>query len=378
MKTKMVTIMVMALCLGSSLQAMVIRNYCEDKEEKIRTESGSFNEDYLFMGPELNFSGEAEDLLFLGKRLTFDGTTKLGLFTLCKSLILSGAAGNGIMAGGLEIVVNGAITGNSYIGCKSFVMSDKAAVNGNLFVGCAKCSIDGKLNGDLYVGAGEIVINNEVRGNVTAYGGRIVIGEKGKINGNLVYSTKEKLSVDELARVYGTITIDKRHKFDNDWNTFGKLKKTSIGFFIGCALLLSYLIIGSLLLFIPAFRRLDMQRTAATFWKTSLWGLIPVLMYPAVVVLCFALVVTIPFALVLLLAIFPLFFFAYLIGATFTGKYLAAKLKWKVEKRHSQFLVGALAGAILSIIPIVNFLAFIFISAQGWGVYLSFLFKKDL
>jgi hypothetical protein len=378
MKTPGITIIGMVLSLNMALPAMVIHNYCDKDDKSIRTESGIFNEDYLFLGNELTFSGEAEDLLFLGKRLTFDGKTKLGLLTACQHLIFSGASGNGIIAGGMDVVIDGIITGNSYIGCKSFTMSDVAVVDGNLFVGCAKLAIDGKLNGDLYAGAGEIAINNEIHGNVTVYGGRIIFGKNGKITGNLVYSTKEKLDNDASAKVTGTVKFDERRKHDmEDWYSFVGFMK-SAGFLICFGLWISFVIVGSLLLFLPAFRKLDAKRSERTFWRTSLWGLIPVLMYPAAIILCFILIVTIPFAFVLMLAFVPLFFIANIIGTTLAGKYLITKFKWKVEKRHYQFLIGALAGAILSVIPVVNFLSFIFISALGWGVYISFLFTKDL
>lgn len=365
----------MVFCFTMTLSAMKIYDYCEEKEAVIRTESGVFNEDYLYLGSELNFSGEAEDLVFLGKRLTFNGKTKLGLIALCEKLIFSGEAGNGIIAGGMDVVVNGTIASTSYIGCKSFNLSDKAVVNGNLFIGCAKLSIDGNLFGDLYAGAGEIVINNEIHGNVTAYGGRIIIGEKGKIIGNLKYSTKETPSEKELARVTGAVEKDENHKFD--WNFPSKMRN-AVFFFICLAFFISIVFVGSLLLFIPAFRKLDAQQSAKTFWNTSLWGLIPVLMYPAVVILCFAMVVTIPFAVVLLLAFFPLFYIAYIIGTTLVGKYIVKKCKWNVQKRHYQFLIGILAGFIITMIPFLNFLYMIFIFALGWGLYISFLFNKDM
>jgi hypothetical protein len=378
MNSKVVWIIGIVLCLNLPLQAMVIHNYCEDKEECIRAESGSFNEDYLFLGNELNFSGEAEDLLFLGKRLTFSGTTKLGLLTVCEKLIYSGISGNGIIAGGMNVVINGTITGNSYIGCKTFMMSDKAVVNGNLFIGCAKLSIDGKLNGDLYTGAGEIVINNVIDGNVKAYGGRIIIGEKGKINGNLTYAAKEKLSDKELAKVTGTVILDENHKKDmEEWQSFVKFMK-SFGFLISFGLLISFVVVSSLLLFIPVFRKLDAKQSDKTFWNTALWGLIPVLMYPALIVLCLIMIITIPFAFVLMFAFVPLFFTAFIIGNTLAGKYLITKFGWNVKKRHCQFLIGTLASVILSMIPVINFLTFIFISALGWGVFVSFLFNKNL
>jgi hypothetical protein len=80
----------------------------------------------------------------------------------------------------------------------------------------------------------------------------------------------------------------------------------------------------------------------------------------------------------LMLAFVPLFFIAYIIGLTLVGKYIVTKFRWNVQKRHYQFLIGALVSTIISMIPFINFLACIFLSALGWGVYISFLFKRDL
>lgn len=374
-KVSIIAITIMFLC--QAMHGMEIHTYCEDKEECIRTEAGSFNDDYLFMGHELNFSGQAEDLIFLGKRLTFSGVTKNGLFSFCEKMIFSGASGNGIISGAMEILIDGKVASNSFIACKNLTLSDKSEVNGDLFAGCAKLVIDGVLNGGLYAGAGEILINNEINGNVHLFGGRIVFGQKGKINGNLVYSTKEKIESEDSAKITGMVKYDEKFKNDKDLNTFTKFKTTA-GLLFGLGLTLSFLIVGSLLLFLPAFKKLDTPQTEKTFWRTSLWGLIPVLMYPAVVVLSFIMIVTIPFGVLLVLGFLPLFSVAYIIGVTLLGKYIVKKLKWKVEKRHFHFLIGILAGFILTILPFIDFFVFLFISTLGWGTFLAFLFNKEL
>jgi hypothetical protein len=119
MKTTLGRLLGIVLCLNLPLPAMVIHNYYEEKEGGIRTESGVINDDYLFMGRELHFSGEAEDLYFLGKSLTFNGKTKLGIFALCEKLIVSGSSGNGVIAAGGDVVPDGAVRGSSFIGCRS-------------------------------------------------------------------------------------------------------------------------------------------------------------------------------------------------------------------------------------------------------------------
>jgi cytoskeletal protein CcmA (bactofilin family) len=378
MKSRIAALTGLVLCLNLGLSAMVIHNDAELKENGVRTERGVFGEDYLYLGHELRFSGQAEDLVFLGKELAFSGTTKLGLFAIGKNVMYSGKSGNGVMAGCMDLSVDGVITGNSYVGCKSFHLADTASINGNLFIACAKLRIDGALKGNLYAAAGEIVINDTIKGDVTAYGGRVIIGDKGRINGNLTYSSKERLSDQELARVTGAIVVDEKHAFGGH-REFPKAKAAmkTVGAIIGLALFVSFVVVGCLLLLVPVFRRLEEKLPERTFWSTALRGLVPLLMYPAAVVLCVVMVVTIPFAFVLLLAALPLLFVAHVIGSTLAGQYLVTKLKWNVQKRHYHFLIGALAGAILSAIPVIGCLAFILISSLGFGVYLSFVLSKQ-
>ncbi|MBN1756907.1 MAG: hypothetical protein JW863_01230 [Chitinispirillaceae bacterium] len=375
---KMLTVAAGVLvCCSAMVRAMDVETHCKENDETIYNVSKEFEEDYLFAGNELNFSGEAQDMVFLGKTLTYKGKTRLGLVAIGKKILFSGETGNGITAAGVNIVVDGNVSGNNYIGCKNFQLTERGAIDGDLFLGCAKGTVDGSFNGNLHVGAGELQINSVINGDVTAYGGRIRIGKKGKINGNLIYGAKEKLSVEELARVSGTVTVDDHHEFKSGDMLPKKMRKwVAVLFSIG--MFLSFAVIGSLLLFLPVFRKLDAPQQERTFWYTSLWGLIPLLMYPAVVILSFALVVTIPFAVVLLFAFVPLFFTAYLIGTTLAGKYIAMKLRWNAGRRHLQFLIGAVAGVLLAIIPFINFLSGIFLLALGWGTFITFLFNTTV
>lgn len=368
----------MLFCWFGMVQAMEVETHCKDDDKEIiRNVSTVFDEDYLFAGNELNFSGEAEDLLFLGKKLTYKGKTRLGLVAAGKKVLYSGESGNGVTAAGVTVVVDGTIKGNNFIGAKNFQMTEKAVIDGDLFLGCAKGTIDGTLNGNLYAGSGDLLLNSVINGDVTAYGGRIKIGDKGKINGKLTYASKEKLGVDEAARVSGAITRDERHDFNTAKMLPKKMRKW-VAVLLSVGMFISFVIIGLLLLFLPVFKKLDAPQKERRFWYTSLWGLLPLLMYPAVVLFCIALIVTIPFSIVLLFAFVPLFFTAYLIGTTLAGKYIAMKLKWNVQKRHLQFLIGAVAGGLLSLIPFVNFLSGVFLCTLGWGTFITFLFGASI
>lgn len=371
MKPRLLTISGIVLCLAAALSAMVIRIQ-DQKGEGSLTESGNFDEDYLFLGRTLTFSGTAEDLIFLGERLVFSGTTELTLISLGERVDMSGRAGNGVIAGAMNVDIDGTVDDNSFIACRTLRISEQAVVNGTLFAGCQRLILEGRIEGDLYVGASNVVINGEVDGNVRVYAGRVSIGENGSISGNLIYTSPRRLSEQEQARVDGRVIYDeKRADGKEGLGWLGQLG-VAIAFF------LSFVVTGILLLFIPAFRSLEADQSRKGFWIKALWGLIPLLIYPAVVVLCFVLIITIPLGLVLILAALPLFYLVYIIGTVLLGKYLVSIFKWNVHKRHYQFLIGALAVFILSLIPFINFLAFIFVTALGWGSMAGFLFRKDL
>ncbi len=374
MKNRVCMMAVWLVLLAMVPSAMVVNNNAGEKDG-VTSVSGKFDDDYLYLGYELHFSGDAEDVIFLGKRMTFDGVARLGLISLCKDLVFTGSVGNGIIGAGMNMHIEGMVKGNNYFLCKSLHVSEKSVIDGNLFVGCAKMYLDGVVNGDLYAGAGEVVINNQINGNVKIYAGRITIGEKGKINGNLTYASKEKLKPEDLQKITGTVQVDETHKFE----TPEIARKNWLAFkaFFSIMMFVCFTIIGSLLLFLPVFVKLDANlHSERSFWYTGLRGLIPVLMYPAVVVINFILIVTIPFAFVLILAAIPTFFFTQIIGLTLLGKYLSFKFKWNIKKRHVQFLIGAVAGVIISVIPVVNFLSMLFISGLGWGIFINFLFSR--
>lgn len=339
------------------------------------SESATFADDYIFMGPALNFTGEAEDLFYFGESLDFSGKTRLGIFAVGQTLRMTGSSGNGIIGGGEEIVVDGHVEGTSFFGAEKVWLRDSAVVNGDIFSGSGRLTIDGIVNGNMYVGAGQVNINSEINGNVRVYGGRIVFSPKGKINGNLIYSTKEKLSEEDKSRVSGTVKYDENKEMKEAFSAPREALQ-AIKIVFKLIVSFSFIVGGLLLLFLPVCKRLEGASHIETFWQSALWGLIPILMYPAVMLILFILVVTIPISGLLALAFIPLFFVAKVVGATLVGEYLATKIRFDVNKRHVHFLIGAVLYGILTMIPIIDFLTMLLYSSLGWGVFVSFLFNK--
>ncbi len=374
MNKRILTSILVVLCLSFVVSAAMVVE-C-DKEGSQKTETGTFNEDYLYLGKSLTFSGTTEDLVFLGESLDFNGKAELGLIGAGKDLHITGDIGNGIIAGGKEIVIDGAVEGTNFMGGKNIHILPNATIKGNLFSGSGEFTADGPITGDVYIGAGKIVVNSIIDGDATIYGGRIIITENGKINGNLKYGTKEKLSDAELARVSGQVTFEKHKEFD-ELASAPKEFWFAIKSIFHLLMILSFVIIGVILLFLPVFKQIEKERTPKTYLRTGLWGLIPMFMYPALIVCSMVMIVTIPFGITLILAAIPLFFVTYVIGTTMAGQYLCMQFNWKTKKRHYHFLIGAVATTILSIIPVIDFFTFIIISSLGWGMVISGLFNQS-
>jgi cytoskeletal protein CcmA (bactofilin family) len=369
--------MLLFLSSSSLSSAVVIKNYAEEKEASIKTDNTVYDDDYIFLGNELNFSGKSEDLIFLGKRLTFDGTTKLGLSAAGENVIINGTTGNGIIAAAVNTVVNGPVSGNNYFAGKSITISEKSTINGYIFMAGATLTIDGTVNGNVYAAAGHMLLNGTVNGDVKVYGGRITLGDKAHINGNLIYGSKENIDESAKSKITGTITHDKKFSCEMNKSSFDKTMR-SIGAFFKVALFISFALLGLLILLLPSLRYLDNKQTSQQFWNTFIWGIIPLLMYPAIIILSFVMIFSIPLGVMLILGFFPLLFFTNVTGATLIGKQLVSIFKWNIVKRHYQFLIGATVTCIISIIPVLGFLCFLFVTACGLGIFVKFLFNKKV
>ena len=355
-------------------------------EDRFKTETGTFEDDYLFCGEELEFPGEAEDLFFFGRMLHFTGKAKLGFFAFGREIYIDGDVGNGINACGDTIKITGNVKGTNLLCGPVIIIENEAVINGPIFILGGNVHTRGRINGNIYilagnvnigsridgnvsVFAGNLLIGNEVKGNVKARVGRISISGQGRIDGNLIYSAHKKLSEQDLVKIKGEVRFEEEKE---------KSKPSHFVFLIKLFLRLSFIVSGLLLLFIPATKRLEDEGSPRIFWLNSLWGLIPFFMYPSAIVLSVLLVITIPLAGMLLLALIPILFVTNVLGVAMLGQFIFRLIKWKITKRHLFFLMGSLICIALGFIPYISIILMIFLSSLGWSYVLLPLFQEKL
>jgi len=369
MKNKILFVLIILLSFGFNLSAVELKIDGGDL-----VESGQYSEDYLFRGQYLQFKGAAKDLFFIGEKIDFTGDLSLGLFAGARTVNVSGSVNNGIKAGAQTINIDGRVTGTSFLGAEEVVLGPEGQTDGAIFIGARKVHLKGKMKGDLYVGAGEVSIQNEIQGDVKIRAGQLRISEQGKIVGNLVYYSDEQLSKEEASRVSGEIRYETPEEgFFGDKPDFDDYD-SPVWFWVIFKVALA--VMGFILLLFPVTKGLEKQLEIKEVLSLSLWGLIPIFMYPTVIVFAILLVITIPLAGTMLLAFLPLIFITKIIGITLIGGYLAKRFNLNINSRFLLYLIAIVLYSLLSAIPYFGFLLLIFVSSIGCGLLLSLLLNK--
>lgn len=339
-------------------------------------ESNRYETDLLFLGQYFDFGGTAKDMFFIGQKLNFFGALDLGLYAAGQILNVDGTAKNGLKLAAQIINIRSSVTGTNFLAAQEINCEPSSQIDGDTFITGARASLKGPIRGDLFIAAGEVQIENEVFGNVQIRAGQIQFSKNAVIHGDLSYFADQKLKPEDLEKVKGKI------QFVQSNNEFLK-KHPKKDHKLLPVWLLGYLkialaLIGFIVLLLPVTRTLTQKRESSGILTLFLWGLIPILIYPTLIILLTILVITFPLAVALVLAVFPLILILRTISLTIIGGVLATRLKLKTTNRFIFYLIAIIPYSILSLIPFLGFVLLFIVVSIGWGVALSWLVGKPL
>jgi hypothetical protein len=377
MNKKFFILLILIIAISATLFGIKL-----EKSDFKKAENSSFDSDYLFYGNELDFSGSADDLYFFGEKLNFTGDTNSSLTAFGKEIVINGKVKNNLMTGGISVNVFGEIDDTAFISGKNIEIQKNSIINGTLFIAGKNIILSGTVNGDVIIAGADFTIDGVINGDMRVYTGKINITNNGTVNGNLKYQSENELSKEEKSRIKKSIEFNKssriakkfNHVKEKDFDRFCK-----IGFFIfKFFILITFIISGLLILLLPIMKNIEEERSSKRFWLSSLWGLLPILIFPAIVFLFFMFGITIPLAFLIILSGFPLLILSKILGVTMFGQYLFKKFKWNKSNRLLWFLFGLIFYAILNFIPFIAFISMIFFSSLGWGNIIEVLFNKKL
>ncbi len=325
------------------------------------------SEDYLAGGNIVTFSGVADDIYLMGRKVIMSGKSNGGFFGFAETFTMDGSVDNNFHSAAGNVRINGMINGTSFIAAEDIIISENSKINGTLFSVSNTLHVIGALNNGLNAGAGEIIIDGPVTGDVNIKTGNIIITERGSISGNLTYSSSKELTISEKERVNGSITFeaDKRIK---------KEKISTIGIIITIIIYLSFLVSGLLFLLIPGIKDNFSEGINAQFLvKKMLWGLIPIFVYPVLMVITIPLL---PISFILGLLLLPLLWICGILGVLKLSQFLFDLVNWNSASAYIKFLLTGLIYIALAQIPFVKTLIVLGITAIGSGFLLGKIFRK--
>ncbi|MDH4304551.1 MAG: polymer-forming cytoskeletal protein [Nitrospira sp.] len=255
--------------------------------------------DYFAVGPQVEISGTVHgDLYAAGGEVLIDGTVDGDVIVAGGKVTLSGHVTQDVRAAGGNVTLSGQIDRNVSVAGGDVHLTDSAHIRGNLLSGAGNIQLAGQVDQDARIGAGNMTGSNKIGGSLAVAAAHIRLTSKASIGKNVRYWSEEEPSIDEGARITGTVTRReipeslKGEKFQRGL--------TGMKVMAGFVSLVSTLLLGLLLLRIyPVFS----ERVAATIQErpgasVGLGGLL-LIGVPLLIALFMATVVAMPIGLML-------------------------------------------------------------------------------
>jgi cytoskeletal protein CcmA (bactofilin family) len=309
---------------------------------------GRVKGDLLIFAEELKVSGQIDgDLLGMVGRTEITGNLQGNLRLLSMVTRINGLVAGNISAAGTELLIEPEATVSTLWGWYNLAnisgeIRESAVVNGNIF------NLTGKVGEDLKIGVnkGFIAESALIGGDFYYPAGITPIIESGtKIGG--------KISEYELASSSGLPV------FKGLW-------------FLGG------LFFGVIWLLISPRGWMEMTELSSISWRRLiLLGVGGVFLLPLLSIFFSALLIGLPLGICLLILFFILLLYGELPSYLLMGK-LLYRLLWKNKKIHPVFLFisGGFVLAFLKWLPYIGFIITILSKVLGYGLLLSYLFRK--
>lgn len=331
--------------------------------------SRDITDDYFTAGRTVKFSGSADDVYLFGKTINHDGTTKGNMMAIGETVEIAGVVEGNLHSAGESVNITGILNETAFITGDRIVIAKDAMIAGTLISASRTLHIMGGLNNGLLAGGGEIIIDSPINGDVKVQTGKLIITERGSIEGNLVYGSNTELSEKEKERISGTIEYEVRteHIEKEDFTKFLYMIK---GFF-----LFALIISGILLLLFPGIKSLfNREMEKGNYGKTLLWGLIPLFIFPVLIIVTIPIL---PLSVTLGFSVLPLLGLTQIFGLVLIGQFLFKTFNWTKNNVFLHYLFAALLFAVLLMVPVLNVIVSLTVSAMGAGLVIGKLFQTE-
>lgn len=352
------------------------KNNEDSKDRKLVTlPSGKvINKDYFAFGDKVEISGTVNgDVYAAGGQILIDGTINGDLLAAGGKISISGNISQDVRIVGGQITIGGEIGRSLTASGGNIDITDSARVRGGVVAGGGNILLAAPIGKEVMIAARNLTVSNKVDRNLEAFVGSIRLTSKAVVNGDLTYWSDKPASIDENAKITGSV-IHKTPPKPSPQKVCGIF--AGIYLFATLISFISTLIIGLLLIyFYPRYNREVASTLRRKPWASLGVGFLTLVMAPIVLILIFSTVVGIPLALILIASYFITLYIARIYVIFWAGVTIFEQLGTKVSEGWA-FVVGLVLYFILTLIPIIGGIITFFVLLFGLGA--AILTKKEL
>ncbi|MGV8161828.1 MAG: hypothetical protein ACP5N2_00670 [Candidatus Nanoarchaeia archaeon] len=356
MKNKLFAVLIMIFLLAGFVLA-------ESDSFKLDTEH---SENLYLTNNEVSIESKLYgDLYSISERIDVNGLVRDDINAMTGVFDFRGTVGSDVRLVSSSAVIDGVIFGE-FINFGNYVkITNKAVIGGPVNINANIVVIDGTIQDDLYVKAEKVILNGVVEGNAVIKAAKFELGPDAKIMGDLSSTRNVE---DFSSQVEGTIT---KIKGRDDPTNFTAITLSKLGLFI------MIFLIGTVMILVTKKRTERTTKTMYTkFLFSMLIGFIALALAPFVALMLLFTIVGIPIAL-LIVAIYVLVLILTLgFVALFLGR-LNIKMAKSKNNLWLELLIGSLALALISIIPVIFWLVVILLGFVGAGAMILVYLGKD-
>lgn len=169
----------------------------------IPQDEGNLSDLYLFGDTIVVDAPVRNDLVAAGHDVSIDGLVSGDILVAGGSLHINGGSGGTVRVAGGSVVIDGDIARDLVVAGGSVTLSRLATVGGDLIVAGGEINIQGKVAGRVMINGGQARIDGPVGKQVEGHIGRLVLGSNAVVGGNLIYTSGDKVIVENGAKVMG-------------------------------------------------------------------------------------------------------------------------------------------------------------------------------
>ncbi len=366
---KILFFILFSLFLVTPVKAQMTNDNHFASGENLKIE-GDYNKDVFLSGSKINFSGNvAGDLFVIGQEVKIVGDIKGSVFFLASQIEIDAHIGGSVRGAGQKVILENYVDHNLTIFASS--IESQAIVNWHGYLVAQDMNIGGQFE-RLDIKTTTAKLNPKIKDSLVIIGignnTKVELLAPSEINGDVVYTGKNKLIIADGVSVYGKL---------NEKNVIQPETKNFISYgqiFWWLVNLFGMILVGLLLIALLGNRLLNLPRfIEQEHYKLLLPGLLVFIFVPIVAVLLFISLIGIPLAVLLLLFYVLIYYLGQVLLAIWLGDYLWQRFKQKPKLTQDTknylfwcLVLGAIVWRFIVVLPILGGLL-------AWLISLLFL-----